>query len=100
MIGGTSAVWARTGGALPARAAEPGSGAGTVGQDWPLVSTRTGPGVDDQRSSVPFTFAKQAPDGHGDLPPLVERIGMAGPVVGGQVREERPGEQTIAPSTA
>jgi anti-sigma regulatory factor (Ser/Thr protein kinase) len=39
MIGGTSAVWATTGGALPARAAELGSGAGAAGQDWPLVST-------------------------------------------------------------
>jgi anti-sigma regulatory factor (Ser/Thr protein kinase) len=39
MIGGTSAAWAGTGGALPGRAAELGSGAGTAGQDWPLVST-------------------------------------------------------------
>jgi anti-sigma regulatory factor (Ser/Thr protein kinase) len=39
MIGGISAVRARTGGALPARAAEPGSGAGAAGQAWPLVST-------------------------------------------------------------
>ena len=39
MIGGTSAVWAGTGGALPARAAEPGPGPGPVGQDWPMVST-------------------------------------------------------------
>jgi anti-sigma regulatory factor (Ser/Thr protein kinase) len=39
MIGGTSAATAGTGGALPARAAEAGSGAGVAGQDWPLVST-------------------------------------------------------------
>jgi len=39
MIGSTSALWARTGGALPARAAELGSGTGTAGQNWPLVST-------------------------------------------------------------
>jgi anti-sigma regulatory factor (Ser/Thr protein kinase) len=39
MIGRTRAAWAGTGGALPARAAEPGSGADTAGQDWPLVST-------------------------------------------------------------
>jgi hypothetical protein len=38
MIGGSSAVWAGDGGALPARAAEPGSAAGPAGQDWPLVS--------------------------------------------------------------
>jgi anti-sigma regulatory factor (Ser/Thr protein kinase) len=34
MIGGTSAVWAGAGGAVPARAAGPGP----AGQDWPLVS--------------------------------------------------------------
>jgi anti-sigma regulatory factor (Ser/Thr protein kinase) len=39
MIGNTSAVWAGTGGTLPARAAEPGSGAGPAGQAWPMVST-------------------------------------------------------------
>ena len=38
MIGGTSAAWAEAGGALPARAAELGSGAGPAGQDWPLAS--------------------------------------------------------------
>jgi anti-sigma regulatory factor (Ser/Thr protein kinase) len=39
MIGGTSAVSAGTGGALPGSAADLGSGAGTAGQDWPLVSS-------------------------------------------------------------
>ena len=39
MIGSTRPVRAGTGGTLPARAAEPGSGAGRAGQDWPLVST-------------------------------------------------------------
>jgi anti-sigma regulatory factor (Ser/Thr protein kinase) len=41
MIGGTSAVWAGCGGALPASATdatELGSGAGTASPDWPLVS--------------------------------------------------------------
>lgn len=38
MSGGTGAVSAGRGGALPASAAELGSGAGTAFQDWPLVS--------------------------------------------------------------
>jgi anti-sigma regulatory factor (Ser/Thr protein kinase) len=39
MIGSTSALWAGTGGALPARAPGLGSGPGTAGPGWPLVST-------------------------------------------------------------
>src|SRR5260221_1035230 len=38
MTGGTSAVWAGSGGEPPASATEHGSGAGTACQDWPLVS--------------------------------------------------------------
>jgi anti-sigma regulatory factor (Ser/Thr protein kinase) len=38
MTGGTGAVWAASGGALPASATELRSGVGTASQDWPLMS--------------------------------------------------------------
>ena len=60
-----------------------------------LTCLRPEPGVDEQRSAI--TFDEQAADGHGDLPLLVERVGMAVPVPDGQVREERPEEQPHRP---
>jgi hypothetical protein len=49
-----------------------------------LTCLRPEPGVDEQRSAV--TFDEQAADGGGDLPLLVERVGMAGPVPSGAFR--------------
>jgi hypothetical protein len=86
---------ADAGGVVPER----GKGIGQrAAVDWPqgcLTCLRPEPGIDEQRSAV--TFDEQAADGHGDLPLLVERAGMAGPVPGGQVREERFGEQPHRP---